>query len=166
MEHFEVDITLHPNLVDLLWSTHRQRIDDYHKHTVGEDYTNLDILILDSNEALDTLANKFPVRPTRMSLMYVAPNAVIVPHVDGKDYGRNTAVVFPLVQVGKCFAPTTLYKVENDSHSHLDYDNAYAFSTQVMHGVENNENERLALQLWFEEDCDTLKNLMDLNISR
>ena len=52
MEHFEVDLTLHPNLVDLLWSTHRQRIDDYHKHTVGEDYTNLDILILDSNEPI------------------------------------------------------------------------------------------------------------------
>ena len=160
MEHFEVDITLHRNLVEHLWSIHNQRTDDYIKHTVNEDYTNLDILILDPNEyyALEALADTFPVKPTRMSLMYVAPNAVIVPHVDGKDYGRNTAVVFPLVKDGKSFAPTSIYKDANASH--LQYDNAYAFSTQVMHGVENNENERLALQVWFEEDCSTLKKMM------
>lgn len=158
MDHFNIDVTLHPNLIDLLWSKHRQHKAEYIKHTVGEDYTNLDILILESDEAIDTVVNQFPVKPTRKSLMYIAPNATVVPHVDGTEYGRNSVVCFPLPKAGEKFAPTSLYKDENASHLH--YDNAYAFSTQAMHGVENNENERLSLQLWFEEDIATLYKLI------
>lgn len=165
--HFRVDINLCPSLVQLLWSIHHDRFDEYNKHvasTVGDNYnsplessnssSNLNVLVLKPHEQLTLLAEKFPVKPTRMALFYLAPNAVVEPHVDADWYGRNTAVVFPL---SKPFAPTIMY--EDDVPTYTDYPNAYAFSTQSVHGVENNEHERLSLQLWFKENCDELKDL-------
>lgn len=165
MNHFQVDIVMRPSVVQLLWSIHHARLDEYNKFTVGEDNPNaleseipestLDVLVLEPHKELNELAEKFPVRPTKMALFHLAPNAVIVPHVDADWYGRNTAVVFPL---SSPFAPTIVY--EDGNPSYTNYPDAYAFSTQAMHGVENNEHERLSLQLWFKENCDELKTLM------
>lgn len=155
MNHFQVDIVLRPSVVKLLWSIHHARFDEYNRLNVpNSPDSTLDVLVLSQNEELELLAEKFPVRPTKMALFHLAPNAVIAPHKDADWYGRNTAVVFPL---SNSFAPTIIY--EDGNQSYTNYPDAYAFSTQAVHGVENNEHERLSLQLWFKENCEELYDL-------
>ena len=169
MNHFPIEIDLDSDLVELLWSMHRSHADDYMQWTnvlplPGKVFEkpnttkdNLNVLILREPlpKQLKLLAKKFPVKPNKMALFYLSPNAVISPHTDSESYGRNTAVVFPLTTP---FVPTIVY--ENGVRHYTNYPNAYAFSTQIKHGVENGDHERLALQLWFKENCDELKNLM------
>lgn len=154
MNHFQVDIVLRPSVVKLLWSIHHARLDEYNKLNVPNSSSSLDVLVLPQNEELELISEKFPVRPTRIALFHLAPNAVIAPHTDADWYGRNTAVVFPL---SNSFTPTIIY--EDGNQSYTNYPDAYAFSTQAVHGVENNEHERLSLQLWFKENCEELYDL-------
>lgn len=156
MDHFDIDLSLTEDQRQYFIDFHHSNKEDYYKHTVGEDYTNLDMLFFSLDPVVEEVFSMFALRPARASLMHVAPNAVIVPHVDGTEYQRLTAVVFPLAPTAQNFAPTILYKDENESHLHFD---CYAFSTQVTHGVRNNEHDRLALQLWYPQPIEALETL-------
>lgn len=162
MDFFKIDLSLTEEQTAYFLRYHQEHYDDYYKHTVGEDYTNLDILFMHHEHdpvVKEVLAN-FPHQPAKVSLMHVAPHAEIVPHVDGTDYPRLSAVMFQLGKPAQIFAPTILYKDENETHLHYD---CYAFSTQTLHGVKNNEHDRVALQLWYPEKIEKLYKLLILN---
>ena len=156
MEYFDIGLALTEHQRQYFIQYHEENKQDYYKHEVGEDYTNLDMLFFSLDPVLEEVFSMFALRPTRASLMHVAPHAEIVPHVDGTEYQRLTAVVFPLAPTAQNFAPTSLYKDENASHYHSD---CYAFNTQALHGVKNNEYDRLALQLWYPQPFEDLKIL-------
>lgn len=156
MDHFYIDTRLTESQSSYLIEQHHKSRDAYYCHVVGSDYTNLDMLFMLSDPVVEEIASSFAVAPSRASLMYVAPNATIVPHVDGTEYQRLSAVVFPLLPSCDNFAPTILYKDENASHLRSE---CYVFSTQTLHGVENNDNPRLALQLWYSESVEELYEL-------
>jgi hypothetical protein len=156
MDHFIIDTSLTEEQRGYLIDHHRECQAAYYKHTVGSDYTNLDMLFMFEDPIVAEIASSFSLPPSRATLMHVAPNATIVPHVDGTEYQRLSAVVFPLLPSCDNFAPTILYKDENASHLRSE---CYVFSTHTLHGVENNDNSRLALQLWYSESVEELYEL-------
>jgi len=157
MNHFIIDAKLTLDQQEALVQYARRHATEFHMHSVGVDYTNLDIMLLIDNPTASQVIEQFSIKPTHISLMRVAPNATIVPHVDGKDYQRLSVVVFPILPSGKKFAPTSFYKDANDSYSYSS--ECYAFDTQQMHGVENNDHHRLSLQLWYDIPLTDLKNM-------
>jgi len=161
MNHFIIDAKLTLDQQEALVQYARRHATEFHMHSVGVDYTNLDIMLLIDNPTASQVIEQFSIKPTHISLMRVAPNATIVPHVDGKDYQRLSVVVFPILPSGKKFAPTSFYKDANDSHSYSDSPdvNCYAFSTEVLHGVENTEHDRFSLQLWYDIPIKTLSGM-------
>ena len=161
MNYFVIDARLTEKQAGALIAVSRQRSSEFHQHNNGIDYTHLDILLMEDDHTVNEIVEMFAVKPTAASLMRVPANARIVPHVDGKNYPRKTAVVFPLREVGKKFAPTSFYKDANDSHSYSDSPdvNCYAFSTEVLHGVENTEHDRFSLQLWYDIPIKTLSGM-------
>ncbi len=162
MNHFVIDAKLTEDQKETLGHLAKKHEQEFHLHKdkTGIDYTHLDIMILNDNPVADKVAEQFSVKPNRVSLMRVAPNATIVPHVDGKDYQRLSAIVFPILPVMEDFTPTSFYHAGNGNKKYSHSSECYAFDTQQMHGVENNDNYRLSLQLWYDMSLTELKKMI------
>ena len=121
-----------------------------------EKYHNLDTCFPHPNQ-LECITDMFLYQPNRVSVVKVEPNKSIKPHSDGKMYGRQTAVVFPIYPKHPDFAPCNIHVQE--SVTPIPAYDCYAFDTYSLHSVYNNEHRRLNLQLWYSESCADLYQL-------
>ena len=129
--------------------------DSYYKHFSSgrNEYTNLQFLFID--EALEEVLKDFSVKPNEIAIIRVEPNKVVDWHVDNPKFRRNTVIIFPLTPEGKDYAAC-----ETDNGP-IPFSDCYAFNTNVRHRVVNNQYERLSLQLFFDEDIETLWNILN-----
>lgn len=144
MNYFNIDLKLSNQLKSVLIKEALESNNYYyHRSTKSNLYTNLDFLPRPSDE-VDQI---FCIKPNTMSLLKIDPNKLVDWHTDAKTMGRQTVVIFPLTSN---YAPCT---TEEGDIPHMD---CYAFNTQLKHKVQNNNQTRISLQLFYDMPIEEL----------
>lgn len=159
MEWFEINLCLDTDikkqLIDIsLYS------EKYYKHnsTKSKYSTNLEFLITDDiYPIIPSLLSKFKIKPRRVSIVRILPNKLVDWHTDSPTFKRSTVIIFPLLPILSKYAAC-----ETESGP-IEPKNCYAFNTNILHRVKNNDNTRLNLQLFFEEDIVTIFEIYKRN---
>ena len=120
-------------------------------------------------ELKQPIAELFKIPPSTVKIHTNEPNGYTLPHTDGVQWLRNSPCVIPITDN---FAPTLFwqgeyipgqsgrtYKEEDWIKSDTPVNSAYFINTQIRHGLKNNETRRMAVQVWFQEDIETLFEL-------
>lgn len=144
MHYFKIDLTL-PNQLkqDLIKEALTSEDYYYHHSTKSDTYTNLDFLPREYQEVSDL----FIFKPQMMSLLKVEPNKLVDWHTDAQTLGRQTVVIFPL---------TDDYALCSTEEGDIPYMDCYAFNTQLKHKVQNNNQTRISLQLFYDMPIEEL----------
>jgi hypothetical protein len=151
MKYFKINRKLDSKTKhDLIWfaKTHK---DQYYNHlsTTSNSYTNLNFLFT-FHPIYDIILKMFPVEGNNISLLQIDKNKEITPHTDGVNLKRNTVIVFPLWPLPDQYTPCV---VENEE---IPYYDCYAFNTQKSHWIQNNDNERISLQIFYDISIEDL----------
>tara|TARA_B100000073_G_scaffold290236_1_gene252884 strand:- start:429 stop:968 length:540 start_codon:yes stop_codon:yes gene_type:complete len=120
-------------------------------------------------ELKQPIAELFKIPPSTVKIHTNEPNGYTLPHTDGVQWLRNSPCIIPITDN---FAPTLFwqgeyipgqsgrtYKEEDWIESDTPVNSAYFINTQIRHGLKNNETRRMAVQVWFQEDIETLFEL-------
>jgi hypothetical protein len=147
MNYFKIDLNLDFQtksdlILDALTSTDYY----YHNSTKSKAYTNLDFL----PRQYDCVSNLFMLKPSMMSLLKIDPNKLVDWHTDAKSLKRQTVIIFPLTEN---YAPCTIETGD------IPYMDCYAFNTQLKHKVQNNNQTRISLQLFYDMPIEELRRI-------
>jgi hypothetical protein len=104
----------------------------------------------DNDKLLGKVNSKFKHKPNRSFFLYIHPNHYVAPHTDGKIYKRDTTIIIPLSPDKDNYAGAI------SGGEEVPYMDCYAFSTQIMHSVKNNDNERISIQLEYGESIEEM----------
>lgn len=103
---------------------------------------------------LDTLA----IKPRRAGVLYMPPNGKMNWHRDEDVENRRTCIMYPLFPAPGLYASTYFL---DSSVIECSYPNGHPIlaNTQVLHRMQNNQFDRINLQISFHEDISVLLDM-------
>lgn len=106
-------------------------------------YMNMDGIEL-SKDLSNQVTSYFKMKPNMCALTRIPPKKEVLPHIDGDViYTRNSVIMFPLQPYSLDYAP--YHAIE--SGEYVSFSPCFVVATSHIHGVKNNEYERINLQL-------------------
>lgn len=151
MKYFKINLTLEEKIKQDLILFAKSNKDQYYKHlsTKSNTYTNLNFLFT-HHPLYDIISKMVPVKGDNVCLLHIDKHKVITPHTDGKHLKRDTVVIFPLWPSKDNYSRCI---VEGEE---IPYNSCYAFNTQRIHWIENNNYERISLQIFYNTQIEDL----------
>ena len=125
-------------------------------------YQPLGIALSPKNEIVEEVLDIFlPIRNYVISSHFtkILPNGILPPHVDNI---RGTAIYLPLFQNDLTYSPFEIY-FENEIYAITKNSKPcfYAWNSQLLHAVYNNENTRYNFQITIEKPYNEMIKIID-----
>tara|TARA_Y100000996_G_scaffold333720_1_gene270097 strand:- start:283 stop:783 length:501 start_codon:yes stop_codon:yes gene_type:complete len=151
---FELPLSLSEGLREKILDIDIENARNYFIHE-PEDNHRLEFLEIDL-DILRELTEQFKVKPTKSTLVAISPTDIVPWHIDGQshDYHRPAVGCFPI------FPNSKTYECTEYRDGFVPYCN-YVFNTREEHRAKAGDCRRLNLQLWFAQEFEELKKLLD-----